>query len=149
MPTFKLPISHPRISPRNALVRMTEEGTSGLLIRSSSGMRLIHYDSALKALAQGKATVGEITQFKPVSAGRVLISRRGLEGPPEGGFALVRTSGSRATILSQNTVSVTRYASSPPAVKCSNSPPKKHYYPPLERDDSDPHQCIMCNGTLP
>ncbi len=156
-----LPLVDEQTSPGEALRVVMGTGKSGLLVRTTKGVRLVHRDALVAALDTKALAVGRIKDFEPVAIRRrddwdprgektfALWTGRARGGTAR--FAVLARGRRRGlaivTVRSHHEPFADRYLVPPLITKCGN-PNEDHFYPPLTRDPQDPATCY-CGFSIP
>jgi hypothetical protein len=144
MREFSLPVIDSTASVQDAFKLMIRGGVSGIVTKSGSHFRLLHYTQISAALDAGLTEIKDINGFVK------------LEPPPERGDDVSIGLTGDYSIVSESPHIVIRSRREPGAlIYMTESPgyccdaPAEHCYPPLRRGASD--KCVIpgCPGKLP
>jgi hypothetical protein len=132
MQEFHLPVLDASLPPGEAFPRMWEASRSGVAIQVGDNLRLLGYDTLVKACDKGIPQLSDIQEFESVAmlAERVQSQAwdQGL-GADNDRFRMI-TVGKMVHLVSQSERYAGPYLTKPPGTRCTN-PSTPHYHPPF------------------
>ena len=157
---FELPMVAGQISTSDALSEIIDTAKSGITFESNLGdLRLVHYDRIVEAIGRGVTELDDVDYEPVVKLDLKLpeLSYIGVVSSAGKRFGFVRALSGMADLFSVSESFASAYNTVSSGVRCerphrpANTKPRDwyHYYPPHQRDSSDPNVCRFCGAKVP
>jgi hypothetical protein len=146
MPKFTLPLVEGNTRLKDAFEPMIRTGVSGLVVRSSTGFRLLHFDQVNKAF-EASSEVGLLNEVQEyVHLGDDVRERSNAKST--GSVVALETGHSIVSaVIEARSETFAQYMTQSAGYCCTG--PDEHCYPPNKRGSTDDCVVPLCPGKLP